>query len=112
MPWRPSGRVTVWDEDLERARDKAKRVVGLLKTGQQNPGSELHMADGTELWHDVEARAEDAAQPCAVTDLDGRYVALGPPPGEVAPGTIAPGRTETTIVVLVRIQFLRKCFNM
>ena len=35
-----------------------------------------------------------------VTDLDGRYVALGPPPGEVAPGTIAPGRTETTIVVL------------
>ena len=35
-----------------------------------------------------------------VTDLDGRYVALGPSPGEVAPGTIAPGRTETTIVVL------------
>jgi UDP-glucose 4-epimerase len=48
------------------------RVVSLLKTGQQNPGSELHMADGTELWHDVETRAEDAAQPCAVTDLDGR----------------------------------------
>lgn len=35
-----------------------------------------------------------------VTDLDGRYVALGPPPADAAPGTIAPGRTETTIVVL------------
>ena len=29
-----------------------------------------------------------------VTDLHGRYVALGPSPGEVVPGTIAPGRTR------------------
>lgn len=49
-----------------------RRVVGNLKSGQANPGSELHMADGTELWHQVEAQAEDASQPCSVTDLDGR----------------------------------------
>jgi UDP-glucose 4-epimerase len=48
------------------------RVVGVLKSGQQNPDSELHMADGTELWRQVEAAAEDAEQPCSVTDLDGR----------------------------------------
>jgi nucleoside-diphosphate-sugar epimerase len=48
------------------------RVVGNLKSGQQNAGSELYMADGTELWHEVEARAEDASQPCVARDLDGR----------------------------------------
>ncbi|MGH2355578.1 MAG: NAD-dependent epimerase/dehydratase family protein [Chloroflexota bacterium] len=49
-----------------------QRVVGNLKAGQQNHGSELYMADGTELWRQVEATAEDASQPCSVTDLDGR----------------------------------------
>jgi UDP-glucose 4-epimerase len=47
-------------------------VVSNLKSGQQNPGSELYMADGTELWRQVEAAAEDPTQPCSVTDLDGR----------------------------------------
>jgi UDP-glucose 4-epimerase len=48
------------------------RVVGVLKSGQQNPGSELHMADGTELWPEVEARAEGPDQPCIARDQDGR----------------------------------------
>jgi nucleoside-diphosphate-sugar epimerase len=48
------------------------RVVSVLKAGQQNPGSELYMPDGTELWRQVEERAADAAQPCIVRDLDGR----------------------------------------
>jgi UDP-glucose 4-epimerase len=48
------------------------RVVGNLKSGQANPASELYMADGTELWRQVEAAAEDGNQPCSVTDLDGR----------------------------------------
>ena len=54
------------------AQFTVQRVVGLLKTGQSNPGSALYMAGGTELWHQVEAAAEDAAQPCLVADLDGR----------------------------------------
>lgn len=49
-----------------------QRVVGNLKSGQANPGSELYMADGTELWRQVEAQAEGPDQPCSVTDLDGR----------------------------------------
>lgn len=49
-----------------------QRVVGNLKSGQQNPGSELHMADGTELWHQVEAEAEDPGQPCIVVDAERR----------------------------------------
>ena len=47
------------------------RVIGLLKRGQQ-PGTELYMADGTELWHQVDEAADSHDQPCAVTDLDGR----------------------------------------
>ncbi len=47
-------------------------VAGLLERGQNAPLGELHMADGTELWHDVLARAEDENQPCSVRDLDGR----------------------------------------
>lgn len=48
------------------------RVVSVLKSGQQHRDSELHLADGTELWRQVEAAAEDPSQPCSVTDLDGR----------------------------------------
>ena len=48
------------------------RVVGNLKSGQANPASELYMANGTQLWHQVEAAAEDGNQPCIVTDLEGR----------------------------------------
>ena len=47
-------------------------VARLLERGQDTPLGELYMADGTELWHDVLARAEDANQPCSVRDLDGR----------------------------------------
>lgn len=49
-----------------------QRVVGNLKSGQQNPESELYMADGTELWRQVEAQAEDPGQPCNVADTAGR----------------------------------------
>jgi UDP-glucose 4-epimerase len=48
------------------------RVVGVLKSGQQNPASELHLRDGGDLWRQVEAAAEDADQPCIATDLEGR----------------------------------------
>jgi UDP-glucose 4-epimerase len=48
------------------------RVVAVLKAGQQNRDSELYMPDGTELWRQVEAAAEDPNQPCSVRDLDGR----------------------------------------
>jgi nucleoside-diphosphate-sugar epimerase len=54
------------------AQFTVQRVVSNLKSGQANPGSELYMADGTELWKQVEAQAEDPAQPCVVTDLEGR----------------------------------------
>jgi UDP-glucose 4-epimerase len=54
------------------AQFTVQRVVGNLKSGQQNSGSELYMPDGTELWRQVEAAAEDPTQPCSVVDLDGR----------------------------------------
>ena len=47
------------------------RAIGLLRSGQR-PGTELFMADGTELWRDVEKAMFSPEQPCAVTDLDGR----------------------------------------
>jgi UDP-glucose 4-epimerase len=54
------------------AQFTVQRVVSNLKSGQANPGSELYMADGTELWRHVEAQAESPDQPCSVTDLEGR----------------------------------------
>ncbi len=48
------------------------RVVNLLKKSQERPGTELYMADGTELWHDIEDRAASPQQPCSITDEDGR----------------------------------------
>jgi UDP-glucose 4-epimerase len=54
------------------AQFTVQRVVGNLKSGQANKGSELYLADGTELWKQVEAAAEDASQPCIVTDMEGR----------------------------------------
>ena len=50
----------------------AGRVVGLLKTGQQNPLSEIHTEPGTEPWAEIEAGAESMSQPCAVTGPDGK----------------------------------------
>ncbi len=47
-------------------------VAMLLERGQNSPLGDLHMADGTELWHDLLAEAVDEAQPCSVRDLDGR----------------------------------------
>ena len=47
------------------------RAIGLLRRGQR-PGTELFMADGTELWLDVEKAMSSPKQPCAATDLDGR----------------------------------------
>ena len=66
---RPSHVLSV---DKILAQFTVQRVIGNLKSGQQNRGSELYMADGTELWHDVAARAQDTSQPCIVTDLEGR----------------------------------------
>ena len=48
------------------------RVVNTLKKSQSRPGTELHMPDGTELWHDIEAQAASPNQPCSITDQDGR----------------------------------------
>ncbi|HEX2035612.1 MAG TPA: NAD(P)-dependent oxidoreductase [Chloroflexota bacterium] len=48
------------------------RVVGCLKSGEQNRGSELYVPDIGEVWRQVEAAAEDATQPCIATDLEGR----------------------------------------
>lgn len=47
-------------------------VASMLKTGQAHPKSALHMADGTELWHDLERAAASLDQPCDVTDDRGR----------------------------------------
>lgn len=47
-------------------------VVKLLRNSQKRGQGELYMADGTELWHQVEEAAEDEDQPCSVRDLDGR----------------------------------------
>ncbi len=47
-------------------------VSTILRIGQAHPESELYMADGTELWHDLEAAAISKEQPCAVTDDRGR----------------------------------------
>lgn len=48
------------------------RVINLLKKSQSRPGTELYMADGTELWHDIEKRAKSGDQPCSITDEEGR----------------------------------------
>ena len=48
------------------------RVCTILKAGQVGPRTEMYMADGTELWHDVESHAESPEQPCAVRDESGR----------------------------------------
>ena len=50
----------------------AGRVCSILKAGQVGPRTEMYMNDGTELWHEIEARAEDPDQPCAVRDEAGR----------------------------------------
>ncbi|NPV08538.1 MAG: NAD(P)-dependent oxidoreductase [Anaerolineae bacterium] len=47
-------------------------VCNILRTGQAHRESELYMADGTELWHDLEAAARSKDQPCAITDDRGR----------------------------------------
>ena len=47
-------------------------VVGKLQASQSIPGTELYMADGTELWHDIEAAASGPDQPCSITDEEGR----------------------------------------
>jgi nucleoside-diphosphate-sugar epimerase len=54
------------------AQFTVQRVVANLKSGQQNPGSELYAGDGADPWKQVEAQAEDPSQPCSVTDLEGR----------------------------------------
>ena len=54
------------------AQFTVQRVVGNLKSGQQNPKSELSAGEGAALWKQVEARAEGPDQPCSVTDLEGR----------------------------------------
>ncbi len=48
------------------------RVCAILKAGQVGPRTEMFMADGTELWHEIEARSESSDQPCAVRDEAGR----------------------------------------
>ena len=47
-------------------------VVGKLQASQSRPGTELYMADGTELWPAIEAAASGPDQPCSITDEEGR----------------------------------------
>lgn len=47
-------------------------VVNLLKRSQARGQGELYMADGTELWHDLEERAINMEQPCSARYLDGQ----------------------------------------
>jgi len=54
------------------AQFTVQRVVGNLKSGQQNPRSELHAGAGADLWKRVAAQADGPDQPCSVTDEDGR----------------------------------------
>jgi nucleoside-diphosphate-sugar epimerase len=54
------------------AQFTVQRVVGNLKSGQQNPQSELYAGEGADLWNLIEAQAEGPDQPCSVTDTDGR----------------------------------------
>lgn len=46
-------------------------VAQILRTGQSHPQSELYMADGTELWHDLE-RAAPPETLCDIQDMEGR----------------------------------------
>jgi len=66
---RPSG---ICSGDAILNRWTVRFACGILKAGQRNAGSELHMADGTELWHDLEGAAESLDQPCAITDDQGQ----------------------------------------
>jgi nucleoside-diphosphate-sugar epimerase len=54
------------------AQFTVQRVVNNLKSGQQNPQSELFAGEGADLWKQVEAQAEGPDQPCSVTDTDGK----------------------------------------
>jgi len=65
---RPTGIVS---GDGVFARFSVGMVAGVLRTGQAHPGSSLHMADGTELWHDLEDAAKDASRPCAISVEEG-----------------------------------------
>ena len=47
-------------------------VVNLLKRSQARGQGELYMADGTELWHEIEAAAVSMEQPCSARYIDGQ----------------------------------------
>ena len=66
---RPSGIVS---GDAVLDRWTVGFVAGMLRTGKQNPKGELYLPGCEEPWLDLEARAESAEQPCAVTGPDGK----------------------------------------
>ena len=66
---RPSG---ICSGDAILRRWTVGYVVGILKAGQAHPESALYIADGTELWRDLEAAAQSPQQLCAITDNEGR----------------------------------------
>jgi nucleoside-diphosphate-sugar epimerase len=66
---RPSG---ICSGDAVLNRWSVRFVCGLLKAGQRNRESALHMADGTELWRELERAAQSPDQQCAVTDTQSR----------------------------------------
>jgi nucleoside-diphosphate-sugar epimerase len=66
---RPSG---ICSGDAVMGRWSVSFVARLLTMGQQKPEGCLYMADGTEVWHDLEKAAESPSQPCAITDDQGR----------------------------------------
>ena len=66
---RPSG---ICSGDAILGRWNVRFASTILKAGQRNAASALHMADGAELWHELERAAESPEQQCAITDTQGR----------------------------------------
>ncbi|MGD8237642.1 MAG: NAD(P)-dependent oxidoreductase [Armatimonadota bacterium] len=66
---RPSG---ICSGDAVLNRWTVRFVCGILRAGQRNAGSALHMANGTELSSELEQAAESPDQQCAIADTRGR----------------------------------------
>lgn len=65
---RPAGIVSMTDI---LSRWTVGFVSTILKVGVTTPGSEMYMEDAGEPWEELQAAADDADQPCAVTGPDG-----------------------------------------
>ena len=66
---RPSG---ICSGDAILRRWTVSFVCNLLKIGQAHPQGTLYMSDGTELWRELERKADSPDQLCAISDMEGR----------------------------------------